>query len=79
VTVSRLLLESPGTKSHSDASAAKSCKDYYMGEGGGFPRVRAIVNLVSPKLPMVCPNIKGVPKNELTNLLVDWMQVRVSK
>jgi hypothetical protein len=30
-----------------------------MGEGGGFPRVRAMVSLVSPKLPVVCPNTKG--------------------
>ncbi len=26
-----------------------------MGEGGGFPRVRAVVNLVSPELPVACP------------------------
>jgi hypothetical protein len=47
-----------------------------MGEGGGFPRVRAVVSLVSPELPVTCPNIKGVPK--LTNLLVGLMQVQVS-
>ncbi len=46
-----------------------------MGEGGGFPRVRAVVSLVSPKLPMACPNTKGVPECELTNLLVGLMQV----
>jgi hypothetical protein len=50
-----------------------------MGEGGGFPRVRAVVNLVSPKLPLACPSTKSVLENELTNLLVDLMQVRVSK
>jgi len=22
------------------------CREYYMGEGGGFPRVRAVVSLV---------------------------------
>jgi hypothetical protein len=49
-----------------------------MGEGGGFPRVRAVVSFVSPKSPVACFSIKGVPKNDLTNLLVDWMQVRVS-
>jgi hypothetical protein len=49
-----------------------------MGEGGGFPRVRAVVSLVSPELPVTCPSIKGVPKCELTNLLVGLMQVRVS-
>jgi hypothetical protein len=29
-----------------------------MGEGGGFPRVRAVVNQVSPRSPVTCPNIK---------------------
>jgi len=38
-TVSRLLLESPRIKSHSDASATEQHREYYMGEGGGFPRV----------------------------------------
>jgi len=40
---------SPGKKSHLDASAAESCKEYYMGEGGGFPRVWAMVSKVSPR------------------------------
>jgi len=44
-----------------------------MGEGGGFPRVRAVVNFVNPKSPVICPSIKGVPESELTNLLVGWM------
>jgi hypothetical protein len=39
-----------------------------MGEGGGFPRVRAMVNLVSPKLLMVRLSTKGAPESELTNL-----------
>jgi len=59
--------------------AAKRHIVYYMGEGGGFPRVRAVVSQVSPKLPMACPSTKGVPKSELTNLLVSLMQVRVSE
>jgi hypothetical protein len=50
-----------------------------MGEGGGFPRVWAVVNLVSPGLLVACPNTKGAPKSELTNLLIGLMQVRVSK
>jgi hypothetical protein len=49
-----------------------------MGEGDGFPRVRAMVSLMSPKLPVACPNTKGAPECELTNLLVSLMQVRVS-
>ncbi len=33
-----------------------------MGEGGGFPRVWVVVSLVSPELPVACPNTKGVTK-----------------
>jgi hypothetical protein len=47
--VSRLLLGSLGIKSHLDTSAVERHKEYYMGEGGGFPRVRAVVSLMSPK------------------------------
>jgi hypothetical protein len=50
-----------------------------MGESGGFPQVRAVVSLVNPELPVVCPDTKGVAKVDLTNLLVGLMQVRVSK
>jgi hypothetical protein len=44
-----------------------------MGEGGGFPRVWAVVSLVSPELPVACLSTKGAPESELTNLLVGWM------
>ncbi len=37
-----------------------------------------MVNLVSPELPVACPSTKGAPKCELTNLLVDLIEVRVS-
>jgi len=50
-----------------------------MGEGGGFLGVWAMVNQVSPKLPVVCPNTKGAPESELTNLLVGLIQVPVSE
>jgi hypothetical protein len=50
---------------------------YYMGEGDGFPRVRTVVSLVNPRLPVACPSTKGVIKSELTNVLVGLMQVRV--
>jgi hypothetical protein len=49
-----------------------------MGEGGGFPRVRAMVNLLSLELPVACPSTKGAPESELTNLLVGLMHVQVS-
>ncbi len=48
----------------------ESCKVYYMGEGGGFPRIRAVVSLVSLELHVACPSTKGAPENELINLLV---------
>ncbi len=66
--VSGLFFGSPGTKSHSDVGAAERCKEYYMREGGGFPQVQAVVSLMNPELPMVCPSTKGAPESELTNL-----------
>ncbi len=36
-TISGLLLGSLGKKCHSDVASAESCREYYMGEGGGFP------------------------------------------
>jgi hypothetical protein len=59
-TVSGFLLGSPGKKCHSDVAPAGSCKEYYMGEGGGFPRVRAVVTQVNPRSPMASPNTKRV-------------------
>jgi hypothetical protein len=57
-TISGLHLGSPGTKSHSDAGAVGERREYYMGEGGGFPRVRVMMSQVSPRLPMACPEIR---------------------
>jgi hypothetical protein len=52
-TISGLLLGSPGKKSHLDVASAKRCKVYYMGEGGGFPRIQAVVN-------QVCQSARGL-------------------
>jgi hypothetical protein len=73
LVVSRLPLGSPKTKSHSDVGAVRRHKEYYMGEGGGFPQVRAVVSLVSPGSPTACPSTKGAPESDLTNLLVGLM------
>jgi hypothetical protein len=78
-TVSKLFLGSPETKNHSDVGVMERRKIYYMGEGGDFPQIRAVVSQVSPKLPVTSPSIKGVLECELTNLLVGLMQVRVSE
>jgi hypothetical protein len=77
-TISRLLLGSPGIKSHSDVCAVERRREYYMGEGGGFSQVRAVVSLVSLRSPVACPSTKSVLKNDLTHLLVGWMQIWVS-
>jgi hypothetical protein len=45
-TVSGLQLGSPGKKSHLDVVLETWRREYYMGEGGGFPWVRAVVCLV---------------------------------
>ncbi len=47
-TVSGLHFGSPGTKSHSDVASAGEHREYYMGEGGGFPQMRAVVNQMNP-------------------------------
>jgi hypothetical protein len=54
------LLGSPGKKCHSDVALTEQRREYYMGEGGGFPQVRAVVNQVSPSSPGACPNTKSV-------------------
>jgi hypothetical protein len=55
----------PRTKSHLDVGPVERCRVYYKGEGGGFPQVRAVVNLVcrrcswfvlAPKVFQLCTN-----------------------
>ncbi len=72
-TVSKLHFGSPETKSHLDVAPVEWHKVYYMGEGGGFPRVQAVVSQVNPELLVACPSTKGVAECELTNLLVGLM------
>jgi hypothetical protein len=61
-TISGLLFGSPGKKSHLDVALVESCKVYYMGEGGGFPRDRAVMSQVCQSAralsqhPRVFPN-----------------------
>jgi hypothetical protein len=58
--ISELPLWSPGTKWHLGVGPMAMHKEYYKGEGDGFPQVRAVVSLVSPWSPMVRPCTKGV-------------------
>jgi len=59
-TVSGLHFGSPGKMCHLDTSVAERRRKYYMGEGGGFPRVQAVVSHVSLRLPVACSNTKTV-------------------
>jgi len=55
---SKVTKVSAGTKSHLNVSSMANHKVYYKGEGGGFPQVRAMVNLVCP----CCPWLVLTPK-----------------
>jgi len=58
-----LQLGSPGKNNHLDVAPVERCREYYMGEGGGFPRIRAVVSLVVQSArglsqhPRVFPNV----------------------
>jgi hypothetical protein len=67
-TISGLHFGSPGKKSHLDVASARSYKEYYKGEGGGFPRVRAVVSQVSLSRPWLVPTPKKGAEWILTNL-----------
>jgi hypothetical protein len=60
-TDSRLLLGSPETKSHSDVGVAEQRREYYMGEGGGFPRVRTVVSKVNLCCSWLVPTPRVIP------------------
>ncbi len=49
-----------GTKCHLDVGFMERHKIYYKGEGGGFPQVQAVVNLISSRLPVACLSTKNV-------------------
>jgi hypothetical protein len=50
---------SPGKKSHLDVTSVRSCREYSKGEGGGFPRVRAVVSQMSPGCSWFVSTPKG--------------------
>jgi hypothetical protein len=51
-TLSGLHFGSPNKMCHSDVASVTSRREYYKGEGGGFPQVRAVVSIV-------CPSARG--------------------
>jgi hypothetical protein len=68
--ISRFPFGSPRTKCHLDMGLMERQKIYYNGEGGGFPQVRTVGNLVSPSLPVARPKTKVLKL--CTNQLVVW-------
>jgi hypothetical protein len=55
-TISGLHFGSLENLCHLDVASMASCREYYMREGGGFPRVRAVVSLV-------CPSTRGLSQH----------------
>jgi hypothetical protein len=51
VRISGLPLGNPATKNHLDVAPVESCTVYYKEEGGAFPQVQAVVNIVCSSCP----------------------------
>jgi hypothetical protein len=63
-TVSGLHFGSPNKMCHLDVASATSRRKYYKGEGGGFPRVRAVVSLV-------CPSARGKSQHQMVSRMLN--------
>jgi hypothetical protein len=63
-------LGSPGTKWHLGIGPMAKHRVYYKGEGGGFPQVQAMVNIVNLWLPVARPFTKVLQLR--INQLVVW-------
>jgi hypothetical protein len=63
-TLSGLHFGSPNKMCHSDVASVTSHREYYMGEGGGFPWVRAVVSLV-------CPNARGKSQHPRASRMIN--------
>ncbi len=63
-TISGLHFGSPGNLCHLDVASTASCKEYYMGEGGDFPQVWAVVSLV-------CPSARGLSQHPRVSRMLD--------
>jgi hypothetical protein len=59
------------------ASPVAKYREYYKGEGGGFPQVQAVVSLVSPwcPRPICAPKMLQLRTNEL---VVWFVQLHVN-
>ncbi len=67
VRISGFPLGNPKTKCHLDVGFVERHRIYYKGEGGGFPQVRAMMNLVSPSCPwlVLTPKVLQLCTNHL--------------
>jgi len=63
-TVSGLHFGNPNKMCHSDVASATSRREYYKGEGDGFPRVRAVVSLV-------CPSARGKSQHQRVSRMLN--------
>jgi len=68
---------SPKTKSHLDVGHVERHTIYYKGEGGGFPQVRIVVNIVCPSCPwlILTPKVLKLCINHLVLVLCRPMWV----
>jgi len=70
----------PGEKSHLDVGSVASHREYYKGEGGGFPQVQVVVNLVCPCCPwfILAPKLPNYALTTLCGLCVspcEWVKL----
>jgi len=54
-------LVSPGTKWHLGASPMARHREYYKGEGDGFPQIWAVLSFLNLCMPVVCLCTKNAP------------------
>jgi hypothetical protein len=80
--ISRLPLGSFGTKWHLGVGPMARHKEYYNGEGGGFPQVRTMVSLVCSCLTVTRSCTKSAPILHLfhfvsvcAHTLKNWVEV----
>jgi hypothetical protein len=64
-------------KSHLDVGFVEKHREYYKGEGGGFPQVWAMVSLVRPSCPwfIVAPKVLQLCTNHLVLVLCRFVWV----
>jgi hypothetical protein len=59
--ISRLLIWESQEKWHVSVASRVNHKEYYKGEGGGFPQIRAMLSFVNPCMLVVRPFTKSAP------------------